>query len=189
MRYLLIFTFIIISRTFSYGCSCESPDSSNLDEWYDWADIVVEGTFKSALNPSVELLERLNKQDDGYTGKFEVTRTLKGSINSKEIAVFQFDSGNCTRIFKKGTSYVIFGTIVNKVVCNKNLLEFDERIEGDSTEPPPKEQDAGTIGNSNCNEDELEYWNNTTNKYLTITTGYCSTFYSNSELGKLVMKN
>lgn len=193
MRYFITLLFLL-EITATFACDCERLDSTNINEWTDWADIIVEGTFVSILNPYPEQRERLKNESSGDNILLKVTNVIKGSVNTNEIAILQFDNGDCTQIFRSGTKYIVFGSKVERIVHEKLKLEFVESDEHEIVNqlPPPEpiEQDeSGTLKTDFYNGKSLEYWNSVAAEYTTITTNMCSTFPTNSATGTLIKNN
>jgi len=193
MRYLIALL-LLLNVTAIFACDCKRLDSTNINEWIDWADIIVEGTFVSILNPYPEQRERLKNETSGDNILLKVTNVIKGSVNTNEIAILQFNNGDCTQVFKSGTKYIVFGSKVNRIVFEDHTIKYEESDEyeilTEIPSPEPLEQDeSGTLKTNFYTGKSLDYWNSITIEYTTISTSMCSTFIANSKTGMLIKEN
>lgn len=195
MRYLIVLLITFNFQTLSFGCVCEPIDSTNVGNWINEADFVVEGEYLTNINPNIELRNRRNEQNLGYDILFKVTSVIKGTISTDTIALIQFDSGSCTETFEHGEKYIILGRSIKEFICKddeQSIVELDSLGDYPPKEvpPPPSYVDEqGVVRYYNCDNEESEYWNTIAMTYATSYISHCTTFDANSQSGKLIKRN
>ncbi|MGV3586919.1 MAG: hypothetical protein ACO1OF_07970 [Adhaeribacter sp.] len=150
MKYLLLFIFSL-SLTYSFGCSCATPDTKeDIARMISNADIVVEGIPYSVINQNNSSSENLKK--DGPNILFSVTSVIKGNLNQKIIAINQGELGNCAEFYKIGNRYLIFGYEIKGFRSKKKS--------NDNLPPPPGGEidKNGILTTFDYKKEEVEFW-------------------------------
>lgn len=179
MRELLT-VFTIFFATAALACECEQPaNSKDVKESFEWAELIVEGTFISNLTTGSD--------EQGTHVLFKVNSVLKGELTSELISIFQLNAGDCQRRFMKETQYIIYADQVLKLECQ----ESESQTSNSELPPPePKYLKNGILVTPECTtEYRTDYWNKLISERPSFLTDDCGTFLSNSEYGQLILKN
>lgn len=190
MRYILTFA-LLLGYNLSFGCMCEDyPSSSNIEEWIEDADLIIEGEYIKDIDWRSSDSDSLNATTQGIHIYFKVNKVIKGQLKSDTVAINQWGNGNCTKIFKKEEEYIVFGYEVKGF----QSLRGDYYQKYDSSDDIPPQPPLDILAEDKLlktyysGNQEVNYWNEIANQYKVVQTSSCSAFSSSPDLKKLLGK-
>jgi hypothetical protein len=178
MRTLLIITTFFLSNTV-FACMCgPMTNSKEVKESFEWAELIVEGTFLSNLTN--------RSSHEGLHILFKVNSVLKGELTIDTISIFQLNTGNCRQRFEKDKKYLIYGNQISKIEC----IYSSNQSKDSELPPPPKNFENGILKETDCtSEHRIDYWNKLIAERPAYLTNQCLVFITNSKAGQLILSN
>ncbi|WP_200975142.1 hypothetical protein [Echinicola sp. 20G] len=191
MKALLLICFALLSQQpkSAFACICSSLTTSLANEMISDANLIVEGEYIKTIHFDENMERLLNKSDWGRNILFKVNKVHKGKVKSDTIAIYQH-GGSCDRSFHKGEKYIL---LTNKIKSFKSvkLPHLKKEQSEDFQEPPPPPMEPtknGKVRRYNVPKPFLDYWNNITENYTTVTISLCNSFIQDSDHGEFIEK-
>ncbi|GAB3661706.1 hypothetical protein GCM10028791_36420 [Echinicola sediminis] len=150
----------------------------NSKESIEQADLVVEGEYMMNIGPDKKENLRKDKEGEGFTILFKVTKRYKGKVKGDTLAIYQ-TSNSCTRIFRKGERYIL----LVKEIDGFQLSHDQKQSNGSS-----KLQKEGGLSVSITDKKTLRYWKGIHRKYLVADIKLCSSFRKGTEEAELLQR-
>ena len=171
--------FLVISTSFSLACTCEGLDKESAKAMFKEADYVVIGKAVTNIDSDPYFVNQMNLQKEGADVLFQVDSVLKGDIlKDEEIFIYQH-AGSCTRTFKLGESYLIFGQRIKEV---RQAASYNIKAKkGELPPPPPPPNFEDMKLEIHADKKFIRFLNNQIKRHKTASVSLCSTFYVESD--------
>lgn len=155
----------------AFACVCADSDKETVKAIFENSDFIVIGKAITNINFNPKVEQLLNLDNKGADVLFQIDSVLKGDIQkSDKLFIYQF-AGSCTRTFKFGESYLIFG---NSIKIFKKGKYVGKASKGEIPPPPPPPYVFNGELELYADRQTIKFLNKQATKYKTITTDLCS---------------